>query len=1169
MSKRIAFDSFVSLFTLGQYSLELRQQEGRFMLQALSAGQPFDLPLLVDKYKTADWLVQFLGKQSGAYELGLAQLSTVKSILKADLDKQLAIHIDQEINNLEEIKAPLEWQLVWRWSYSRDGLVPESPISYHGDGWFLQGDRYWHLDGLLPTDAEWLTMPVISGKQLPEFLLTILNDWQERQLPFTSRVSISDDPVLRLTLRELNERRLRCLVEWREPSALIFALPDLPGYVLTGQAIRPGVALDRIAPLLSDDGQTIDLEGEDIPRFMQVLGPATVCFGTDQEQIMQVHRLYSEPVELVLAVQREEVNGLGSVQAVPMAHSGELHLPAEWLSRRLDGNEFLRVPSGWLSADAVHAGGIGRFGRALDGSALSPLTLTPEEILGRTSSRLAGPWMRIDFPSILLPVGETPEDNAELHLDFLMQYGVPGGIVGPVRQFGTLLLCKLASFTKLNPDTKALVVGTKTSLAVAAKSLNSVITARFDGGAADPPVEGVKGLVLATPRALDMRAGLAQQKWDILGILDADTLVKSKTTKVFRLLSSVHKELTLGLFALPDFYRSSSRGSALSQVFDLTDYGSLGQLWRYVVRNLQGKFPVFPKSIWPQQKEPPDALAEYSLPGIQEDRMPVPERSYYSYMPSMPRKQVEKFIKTANRLVHQEGMQTDYQFMAYYQPTYDYMTSEQMNWYLHWRSQVRKGKYPDTGMAYVILHAYELINSIGAQNVLDGYAQLRNLWLNYRRVFPLLDATLLGWASDYLLVNGCPIDPLEIYREAAELGASAQYADLLLGSYLSGGVGSVPLFLWEQLSDYQLRSSRFYGDGHAELLKEYIPRALEAIDQHLRANTGKGIFETWRPRRYQLMLHTPFQSAIYAKAVHPIRFGTYLPYTKHAPLRHFLTGVLKHSENKLRELKQFRGRLRGYALEPWVEAAIDQIVTAKSAPVAATPVRIDLGKVEQLTRESEKVRELLLKDQPDAQLVELDQEHRIQPISDETLLNALSEPELVLLKTLWQYAGAVPDDILHEQLPDQLLEPLVDHVNEVFLRHNGDLLITSVEGARLIIEAHLELLGRVLTAGEKEASLSPTSPDWLAEFPEEWIDFFSSLSDKEWQVLAACAGPEPAIGLRRVADQLGAMPELLLDELNDLALDAIGDILVHPGPELEEEYRPVVQKAMRSREEVV
>ena len=67
------------------------------------------------------------------------------------------------------------------------------------------------------------------------------------------------------------------------------------------------------------------------------------------------------------------------------------------------------------------------------------------------------------------------------------------------------------------------------------------------------------------------------------------------------------------------------------------------------------------------------------------------------------------------------------------------MSESQAAWYFYWRDQVRKGSYLDTDKGYLLLHVFELINNIGVKNALDGYLQLRQLWLAYREAHPDVD----------------------------------------------------------------------------------------------------------------------------------------------------------------------------------------------------------------------------------------------------------------------------------------------------------------------------------------------------------------------------------------------------------------------------------------------
>ena len=65
---------------------------------------------------------------------------------------------------------------------------------------------------------------------------------------------------------------------------------------------------------------------------------------------------------------------------------------------------------------------------------------------------------------------------------------------------------------------------------------------------------------------------------------------------------------------------------------------------------------------------------------------------------------------------------------------------------------------------------------------------------------------------------------------------------------------------------------------------------------------------------------------------------------------------------------------------------------------------------------------------------------------------------------------------------------------------------------------------------------------------EDWGNFVARLTEPEFQVLKAIAeqdDPNPAI--KQIAEAQVTMPELLVDAINERALDHIGDIIVEPG----------------------
>jgi chromosome segregation ATPase len=69
-----------------------------------------------------------------------------------------------------------------------------------------------------------------------------------------------------------------------------------------------------------------------------------------------------------------------------------------------------------------------------------------------------------------------------------------------------------------------------------------------------------------------------------------------------------------------------------------------------------------------------------------------------------------------------------------------------------------------------------------------------------------------------------------------------------------------------------------------------------------------------------------------------------------------------------------------------------------------------------------------------------------------------------------------------------------------------------------------------------------------AKIPEEWQNFISHISKSEMQVIEAIIQQnDPSATIKKIAEDNITMPELLIDSINECALDTIGDLLIEPG----------------------
>ncbi|MCB0016360.1 MAG: TerB N-terminal domain-containing protein [Anaerolineales bacterium] len=300
-----------------------------------------------------------------------------------------------------------------------------------------------------------------------------------------------------------------------------------------------------------------------------------------------------------------------------------------------------------------------------------------------------------------------------------------------------------------------------------------------------------------------------------------------------------------------------------------------------------------------------------------------------------------QFVVQAHKNANRTGNPCQHVPFKSYWPTYADMSKAQTAWYFYWREQVRNQQYPDTSLSYIFLHVYELINNVGVANVEDGYQQLRCLWVNYRDRFENLDYHLSDWLIDYLFVNRMPLDPLQVYNDPDLLpGLARAMPDLVLHAFLvqAKSIHELPLFLLEALTDYQISKSKFYQSGYADVLNTTLQQVLAAIDNQLRTETEKGIFERYQPKNKMRIQRSVFQSALYTGPQKMITVAQVYPYTTHKPLRMFLTAIVKRTENHLRQHYRFSGRLK----EPQIPGRFATIIeSAISLPTKDKPQAVE------------------------------------------------------------------------------------------------------------------------------------------------------------------------------------------------------------------------------------
>lgn len=443
---------------------------------------------------------------------------------------------------------------------------------------------------------------------------------------------------------------------------------------------------------------------------------------------------------------------------------------------------------------------------------------------------------------------------------------------------------------------------------------------------------------------------------------------------------------------------------------------------------------------------------------------------------SRPATTESQFVERARELANYTEASADFVKFKSYWPTYGHMTGPQTKWYFYWRNEVRHGRYPETDLSYIFLHVYELINGVGWDTPLNGYEQLSGLWEAYRGTFKRLDHYLGGWIADFSFIHELNIPLREIVVRAKGLGGDL--AELELARCLTSTPEQLTLPALSLMSDYDITKSKFYAGPGNETLERFVPKVVALVDAYVKRKHGTSLLEMFPPDPPVTRERYLFRSAVYDISLYG--YSILVPViriSKSPPLRSLVTRLFRLTENKLRALMDFRGRLKGITIDKDIEELVSKFLEREFRKAEreekGPDIVIDRDRLEQLQSDSNVVRQLLTVEEPAEEKPSVD-----WSVTDLSTVEA------------W---------IPKKQEPAEELQ-------------------ASESGAR-----------------------------------NEWEALAEALSPLQLEAVLALSGPEGPDALHRLAAAHAALPDLLIDEINEIAMDLLGDLLID-GEELSPEY---------------
>lgn len=485
---------------------------------------------------------------------------------------------------------------------------------------------------------------------------------------------------------------------------------------------------------------------------------------------------------------------------------------------------------------------------------------------------------------------------------------------------------------------------------------------------------------------------------------------------------------------------------------------------------------------------------------------------------------MKDFEDEYEKIVPYSSYFSDYQMMGY----------DQLRTYFTWRTQIRRGNITHLSLSYAFVYIYELLNNIGVENPQDGLEQLMLFWEVYRIYDATVDKYVIKWLKDYHIYYDLEQPFPEFVREN---GLTAYYPNL--------PDSEDPFALFCSVSKYDIKDSSFYKEHNEDLVQRCFCFVLDHLRQ---AFSEKGrVFDdlVFCPVR-KMTVWTPFQDALFYAARRQTDRKVVLSsreiyvccgnqWTFSAVItaesgKRLVGYVMKQMEALLRKLTHYKYKLSANTnmlsnvmadeLEKagiFLEQLIADGVKAFYREETRTVVRVNPGRLEQIRQEALVIQEKLI--------VPEETERPVSGIEDRVGVSGSAGD------------AAKAEDGRH---------------NDAELSESQDGEAARAAGERL----------KMFHAGMSEENVKAQEPE-QREIPDIWAELKRNLTEIELEALSIAITGEGEI--RRLADEHGIMLEVLLDGINEKAMDCTGDSILDDEAALYDDYREQVKEMVGLR----
>jgi hypothetical protein len=522
--------------------------------------------------------------------------------------------------------------------------------------------------------------------------------------------------------------------------------------------------------------------------------------------------------------------------------------------------------------------------------------------------------------------------------------------------------------------------------------------------------------------------------------------------------------------------------------------------------------------------------------------------------PSSPRWEVtfdtpgSRFLNDARKFVDHKHAEIEPVPLKAYWTTYDDLDQNQARWYFYLRSRAREREVIQTDLSYLFIHIYECLHQVGFDSPQQALDHLIWLWKGYRSQYPSLDRYLQNWALEMIPYYGIDADPVQLTWELMIDGVAFHNRHLARAAWLKEKeFDRITMPVLASLFGFDPRTGKFFKEHEDQAaITGHFQHAFRVLDRYFSEREGAGLFESIRLNREHVVKGEAFSGAVFELERRQVVVARVPAFSESEKTQALLEGSLKLAENVLRKKVGFGGSRRGIELPADLEAYLKDSLERSRLPEKEKPRReitIDLGKVRGLEQESHEIRKRLIgtdvQPRPVSSRFRLPLETPAGHLTDvdqvAELLDQLELAELRLMHVLRSNDWELRDELVANPTT-------ITSVNRHSHTYLGEDLLAREADSVLVTDDYRDELEFLLPRVEYSVVEPEAAP--AVNGLDEWVALKEHLTALHIQVLRrVCEGCGQA-ELESFAAEHFYMGSVLLGEINEKAVETIGDVII-------------------------